>query len=83
MYQLRLYHYNNTPFQFQRNKYAEEMARLHFEINFLNSRLMMKRVLIFFTIFAVYYFGFYVESPLDWKESFDIKHDINAFGRLV
>jgi hypothetical protein len=83
MYQLRLYHYNNTPYQFQKDKYADEMSKLHMELNFLNSRLMMKRVLFLCGIIGVYYWVFYEEPPLDWKDSFDIKHDIKAFGKLA
>lgn len=56
MYQARLYHSNNTPFQLQSDKYTNEMTKLHKELNFLNSRLFMKRILLLYTILGVYYF---------------------------
>jgi hypothetical protein len=56
MFMLRLYHSNNTPFQLQSEKYTNDLANLHKEINFLNARMMMTRILLVATLLAVYNF---------------------------
>jgi hypothetical protein len=82
MHQARLYHSNNTPFQLQSDKYTNEMAKLHKELNFLNSRLFMKRILLLYTILGVYYFFIKEEEAKDWCDKFDVKQNIKAFGSL-
>ena len=56
MFQLRLYHVNNTPYQFQSDIYTNDLANLHKELNFLQGRLFMKRLLLVFGILNVYIF---------------------------
>ena len=38
MYQLRNFHFNNTPYNTTKQNYAVELARLHHQLNFLNGR---------------------------------------------
>lgn len=82
MYQARLYHSNNTPYQVTSDKYTNDMAILHKELNFLNSRLFMKRILLIYAILGVYFFFLFEEPNKDWGDKFDVKFNVKAYGSL-
>lgn len=55
MFNARQYYVNNTPYQVTSDKFTNDMAILHKELNFLNARLMMKRILLVYAILAGYF----------------------------
>lgn len=57
------------------------MTNLHKELNFLNSRLMMRRVLFLYAIITAIYL-FKEEEARDWGDRFDVKFNIKAYGSL-
>jgi hypothetical protein len=83
MHEIRFYHYNNTPYQFQKEKYAREITYLHRELNFLNSRLFMKRIFIVFVCIGLYNFLFMKEFARDWRDTYNIKFHMKGFGDSV
>jgi hypothetical protein len=81
MFQLRLYHVNNTPFKFHSDKLTGELAELHKELNFLHSRLFMTRVIIVFAAITVYYL-LREEDSKDWGDRFDLRYMMNVYGNF-
>lgn len=82
MFQTRLYHVNNTPFQLQSDKYTQELSVLQKELNFLHARLMMKRFLLVLTPVLLWLFLFKEEDAKDWGDKFDVKFMIGAYGEM-
>lgn len=82
MFQMRLYHTNNTPYQFHCDKLTNDMAYLHRELNYLNSRIYYKRMLM--VMAAAYGILFFLvgERPRDWADNYDLKFDVKAYGSL-
>lgn len=81
MFQLRLYHANNTPFQLQSDKYTNELANLHKELNFLQSRLFGTRCLLTIAV-ILGYIMMQEQEARDWGDKFDLKFNYKAFGDL-
>lgn len=81
MFNARQYYVNNTPYQVSSDKYTNDMAILHKELNFLNGRLMMQRILIVYGL-IVGFVLFAEEEAKDWGDKFDVKFNVKAFGSL-
>ena len=59
------------------------MNNLHNEINYQQSRLMLKRgALVFATILSYFWF---IDEPdaIDWKDTFDLKFSSKVYGGMV
>lgn len=82
MFQTRLWHVNNTPYQQVSDKYTNELANLQKELNFLQARLFITRFLIVFGALTVYLFFIKEEEAKDWGDKFDIKFNVAAYGEL-
>ena len=81
MYQLRLYYIRNSPFKYHSIKYAQEMSLLHKELNFLQSRIILRNLMIV----SLFLMGINLsmgEFAIDWKDKFDNKFNNKAYGSL-
>lgn len=82
MFQVRRYYVNNTPYQLQSDKYTNDMAHLQKELNFLQSNLIAKRIGAIAALLFTYCFFFNEEEARDWRNTFDLKFNIKAYGAL-
>lgn len=59
------------------------MAHLHNELNYLHSRLLIKRGVLVFAL--IYSFFWFVSEPdaIDWKDNFDLKFSERTYGTMT
>ena len=79
---LRRYVANNTPYQSTSDKYTHEMAVLHKELNNKQANIIGARVGGVAVVLFLYAFFLYEEQARDWKNSFDLKFNLKAYGSL-
>lgn len=83
MFEIRKWFIFNSPHRHISEKYTNEMAHLHNELNYQHARLLIRNgVLVFGTLYAYFWF---VSEPdaIDWKDTFDLKHNERAYGTLT
>lgn len=83
MFELRKWFILNTPHKYYAEKYTNEMAHIHNEINYQAARSLLRRsLLVFGTLYALFFF---VSEPdaLDWKDTFDIKINDKVYGTMT
>ena len=83
MFELRNWYLQNSPHSTYNEKYSHEMSILHNEINYLNSKQLLARGL--FTGFVVLGYIFFIleESARDYKDKFDLKFNLKAYGSIA
>ena len=83
MFELRKWFIFNTPHKHYAEKYTNEMTHLHNELNYLQARLMLKRLLL--VIGSIYVYFWFLDEPdaVDWKDTFDIKMSEKTYGNLT
>ena len=83
MFEMRKWFVLNTPHKFYAEKYTNDMNNLHNEINYQQSRLMLKRAVLVFAI--IYGYFWFIDEPdaIDWKDSFDLKFSTKVYGNMV
>ena len=83
MFEVRKWFILNSPHKHYAGKYSNEMALLHNELNYLHSKLLIKRgLLVFGTIFGYFWF---ISEPdaIDWRDTFDLKMSERTYGSLT
>ena len=83
MFELRKWFVMNTPHKHYAQKYTNEMAHLHNELNYQHCRLLIRRgSVVFATIFGYFWF---ISEPdaLDWKDNFDLKMKERSYGAIA
>lgn len=80
MFELRAWYVQNSPHTHYSEKYTNEMAYLHNELNYLNANKMLKRTAIVGALILGYAFFILEESSRDWKDQFDLKFNTKAYG---
>ncbi len=83
MFETRKWFVFNSPHKYYSEKYTNELALLHNELNYLHSKLLLKRgVLVFGVIFAYFWF---ISEPdaIDWRDTFDLKMSEKPYGSLT
>jgi hypothetical protein len=83
MFELRKWFIFNTPHKFYAEKYTNEMAHLHNELNYQHARLMIKRGVAVFGLIYAYFWFLDEEDSIDWKDTFDIKMNEKSYGTLT
>ena len=83
MFELRKWFIFNTPHKHYAEKYTNEMAHLHNELNYQHSRQLTARgAVVFAAIFG--YFWFLSEpDAIDWRDTFDLKMTERSYGSIA
>lgn len=83
MFELRKWFVLNTPHKFHAEKFTNEMAHLHNELNYQHSRLLLRRgALVFGVLYAYFWFAMEPDA-IDWKDTFDLKFSEKTYGGLT
>ena len=80
MYELRNWYVQNSPHSTYSEKYSHEMSVLHNEINYLNSKQLLTRLLLTGAVVLGYIFFILEEPAKDYKDQFDLKFNLKAYG---
>ena len=83
MFELRKWFIFNTPHKFYAEKYTNEMAHLHNEINYQSARSLLKRTALLFGILYGYFWFVSEPDAIDWKDTFDIKINDRVYGAMT
>lgn len=83
MFELRNWYIENSPHSNYSTKYSNEMAYLHNELNYLNSKQLLYRTLITATIVLGYSVFVMDEVARDYKDSFDLKFNQRVYGSIA
>lgn len=83
MFEIRKWFVFNTPHKYYAEKYTNEMTHLHNELNYQHSRLLMRNGALVFSALYVYFWFIMEPDAVDWKDTFDLKHNQKAYGSLV
>jgi hypothetical protein len=83
MFELRKWYVFNTPYKYYAEKYTNEMAHLHNEINYLAARELLKRTVLVFGLLYSYFWFVSEPDAIDWRDSFDIKISEKTYGTMT
>ena len=83
MFETRKWFVLNSPHKFYSEKYTNDMNHLHNELNYLHARLLLRRGLLIFAIIYSYFWFFDEPIPMDWKDTFDLKFSMRAYGSMA
>lgn len=81
MFELRDWFIQNTTSNRIANKYSEEMATLHHELNFTTSNIALRRMLLFAAAWIAILLTS-SEPAQDWRDEFDLKYQRKIYGAL-
>lgn len=82
MFNIRLFFVNNSPYKFYNLKYTNELANLQKELNYLQSRIILRN-LILATTGLIIVTNFLIDDfAVDWRDRFDLKFNNRAYGGL-
>jgi hypothetical protein len=83
MFETRKWFIFNTPHKYYAEKYTNEMNHLHNELNYQQSRLLLKRGLLVFAL--IYSYFWFIDEPdaIDWKDTFDLKFSQKVYGSMT
>jgi hypothetical protein len=82
MFELRKWFVLNTPHKKYAEKYTNDMANLHNELNYQHSRLLLRRGSVVFAVLYLYFWFLMEPDALDWRDNFDIKHNEKTYGSI-
>lgn len=82
MFELRKWFLFNSPHKLYAEKYSNEMAYLHNELNYQHARLLLKRGAVIFGLIYAYFWFITTPDAIDWKDTFDLKFNEKAYGSL-
>lgn len=83
MFELRHWYIENSPHSSYSAKFTNEMAYLHNELNYLNSKQLLTRTLITATLVLGYAVFVMDEVARDYKDSFDLKMNQRVYGSIA
>jgi hypothetical protein len=82
MFEIRKWFVLNTPHKYHAEKFTNEMAHLHNELNYQHSRLLLRRGAIVFAALYAYFWFVMEPKSLDWRDTFDLKFNEKTYGQL-
>ena len=83
MFELRNWYMQNSPHSTYNAKFTNEMAYLHNELNYINSKQILARTILTGVI-VLGYACFIMEEPArDYKDSFDLKFNQKVYGSIA
>ena len=82
MFEIRKWFILNSPHKYYSERYTNDMAHLHNELNYQHARLLIRRGVLVFGLLYGYFWFFDEPVALDWKDTFDIKFNERAYGTL-
>lgn len=83
MFELRNWYIQNSPHSSYGAKYTNEMAYLHNELNYLNSKQLLTRTVLVSAIVFVYSVFLMEEVARDYKDNFDLKFNQKIYGSIA
>ena len=83
MFELRNWYIQNAPHSSHAAKYSNEMAILHNELNYINSKQILTRTLLTAVIVLGYGLFLMEEAPRDYKDQFDLKFNQKTYGSIA
>lgn len=83
MFELRNWYIQNSPHSDYSKRFTHEMAILHNELNYINSKQILNRTLL--TAGVVFGIALFVleEPARDYKDQFDLKFNQKAYGSIA
>ena len=82
MFHIRQFFVKISPYDTHNCKYTNDMAFLHRELNYISSKIMLKRFLFISAIIFGYSNWVMEEEVRDWKDKFDLKFNNKVYGNL-
>jgi hypothetical protein len=83
MFEIRKWFIFNSPHKHFSERYTNEMAHLHNELNYQHARLLIKRGVLVFGLLYGYFWLVSEPDAIDWKDNFDIKLSEKTYGTLT
>lgn len=83
MFELRNWYIQNSPHSTYASRYTNEMAYLHNELNYINSKQILTRTLLAGGIILGYAMFVMEEAARDYKDSFDLKFNQKTYGSIA
>ena len=83
MFELRNWYIQNSPHSTHSAKYTNEMAILHNELNYINSKQILTRTVLTGVIVLGYVMFLYDEPARDYKDQFDLKYNQKTYGSIA
>jgi hypothetical protein len=83
MFELRSWYIQNSPHSSYNAKYSNDMAYLHNELNYLNSKQILNRTVLTAVVVLGYAMFVMEESARDYKDEFDLKFNQKAYGSIA
>jgi hypothetical protein len=83
MFELRNWYIQNSPHSKHSEKYTNEMAILHNELNYINSKQILARTLLTAVIVLGYAMFIFEEPARDYKDQFDLKYNQKIYGSIA
>lgn len=83
MFEIRKWFIFNSPHKHYSERYTNDMAHLHNELNYQHARLLIRRGALIFALLYGYFWLVSEPDAIDWKDTFDIKMSERAYGTLT
>lgn len=83
MFEIRKWFIFNSPHKYHSERYTNEMAHLHNELNYQHARLLIRRGVFVFALLYSYFWLLSEPDAIDWKDTFDIKMSERTYGTLT
>merc|ERR1712146_148363 len=81
-YDLRMWYLQNTPHQDKTVEYAQDLEKIHHELNYLHTRILLRNLMIFTGLFYTFYTFYEVSSHYDWQDAHDPKFSQRLYMEL-
>ena len=82
MFELRNWYMQNSPHSSYNAKFTNEMAYLHNELNYINSKQILARTALTFVVVLGYGVFIMEEAARDYKDQFDLKMNQKTYGTI-
>jgi|JI61114C2RNA_FD_contig_81_1112015_length_419_multi_2_in_0_out_0_1 hypothetical protein len=83
MFELRSWYAENSPHSNYSSKYTNDMAYLHNELNYINSKQILTRTILTAVVVLGYSVFVMEEVARDYKDSFDLKFNQKIYGSIA
>lgn len=83
MFELRNWYMQNSPHSSYNAKFTNEMAYLHNELNYINSKQILFRTALTFVVVLGYGVFIMEEAARDYKDQFDLKFNQKTYGTIA
>lgn len=83
MFELRNWYMQNSPHSSYNARFTNEMAYLHNELNYINSKQILARTALTFVVVLGYGVFIMEEAARDYKDQFDLKMNQKTYGTIA